>query len=101
MCTRYRFSTPLAFTLFLFAGCTSQDTASVKEGFTYQGIYFGKHLSSTYEQGIRDGCETSRGIYHKSHIMFRNNNDYYNGWFIGRKKCRHLLNIDKEGDLVL
>jgi len=101
MCTKYRSSTFFVFALFLFTGCTSHDATSVKEGFVYRGVYFGKHLSSAYKDGIRDGCETSRGIYHKSHIMFKNNNDYYNGWFIGRKKCRYLLNIDKEGDLVL
>jgi len=101
MHTRHHFSTSLTFALFLFTGCTSHDAISEKEGFVYRGVYFGKHLSSAYKAGIRDGCETSKGIYHKSHSLFRNNNDYYNGWFIGRKKCRHLLKIDKEGNLIL
>jgi hypothetical protein len=70
-------------------------------GYTYHGIYFGKHLSDTYKYGIRDGCETSRGVYTKSHHLFNSDNDYYNGWFIGRNRCRELLQIDENGDLIL
>jgi hypothetical protein len=85
----------------LISGCHSKKPAKKREVYTYRKISFGKHLSSAYKHGIRDGCETSRGIYTKSHRLFNNNIDYYNGWFSGRNRCRHLLKINENGDLIL
>jgi hypothetical protein len=88
--------------ILLFTGCnSSHSTPAHKEGYYYRGIFFGKNLSSPFKRGIRDGCETSRGVYTKSHKLFNQNIDYYNGWFKGRNKCRNLLRIDSNGDLIL
>jgi hypothetical protein len=91
----------LLVSIFFLGGCSSEKRPHPKNGFSYHGVYFGEHLSSAFKHGIRDGCETSRGVYTKSHRLFNNDNDYYNGWFTGRNKCRHLLEIDENGDLVL
>jgi hypothetical protein len=91
----------LLISILFLLGCSSGENPTPQNGFHYRGVYFGEHLSSTFQHGIKDGCETSRGIYTKSHRLFNNDNDYYQGWFIGRNKCRHLLKIDENGDLVL
>ncbi len=84
-----------------FSGCQSNGSSRYKEGYVYHGIYFGKGLSPHAKQGIRDGCETSRGVYTKSHTLFNDDNDYYNGWFTGRNRCRGLLQIEEDGNLIL
>lgn len=87
--------------VFFMTGCGSTKVPESQGGYTYNGIYFGSNFTPLYQQGIADGCETSRGIYTKSHRYFNHNNDYNKGWFLGRKRCRNLLKIDKNGDLVL
>ena len=101
MSVRYKLLLFPSLIFILLSGCGSNNIPKYKDGYLYRGIYFGRNLSSTYKHGIRDGCETSRGIYTKSHALFNDDIDYYNGWFLGRKKCRHLLKIDENGDLVL
>ena len=88
-------------TLFICIGCGSGKVPESQGGFTHSGIYFGKNFSPDYQQGIVDGCTTSKGKYKKSHRLFNINNDYNKGWFLGRKRCRNLLKIDENGDLVL
>jgi hypothetical protein len=73
----------------------------MKGGYTYRGVSFGRHLSALSKKGINDGCDTARGVYTKSHTLFNQTDDYYEGWFIGRKRCRNLLKIDENGDLIL
>ena len=90
-----------AATLLLLSGCGNNRSLPYKKEYTYHGIYFGKHLSSAFKDGIRDGCETSRGIYTKSHQRFNTDIEYYYGWFRGRNKCRHLLQIDENDNLIL
>jgi len=84
----------------LITACTPHTIPPEEGGYYYHGIYFGAHLTPMYKKGIRDGCKTAKGFYKKSHYLFNNNNHYYNGWFLGRSKCRHLLRIDEEGNLV-
>jgi len=72
--------------------CVSKDPkieeVSVKEGgFYHNDMYFGKNFSKVYKEGIVDGCTTASGNYKKSHIDFKNNLDYENGWFLGRNMC--------------
>ena len=90
--------------VFLFlTACTPSSRHEMfrpKSGYQYSGIYFGKHLSPLLKRGIDDGCETAKGFYTKSHTLFNNEIDYYNGWFLGRNKCRHLLKLDENGDLI-
>ena len=87
--------------LFLFLGCSSQQVPESQGGFTHSGIYFGKNFTPRYQQGIVDGCTTSKGKYTKSHQLFNSDIDYNNGWFLGRKRCKKLLKLDENGDLVL
>jgi hypothetical protein len=83
-------------TLFYLTGCSPEKKSVHETGYYHSGIYFGKKFSVNYQQGIADGCSTSKGVYTKSHTLF-NNDDYYNdGWFLGRNKCRHLLVIEDE-----
>ena len=84
-----------------FSGCQSNHIPISEGGFYYETIYFGKDLSATYKKGITDGCQTAKGIYSKSHYQFNNKKEYNDGWFLGRNKCRKLLRIDENGDLIL
>ena len=83
-----------------FWGCSSKIPAN-KGGYYYNHIYFGSHLTKSYKRGVRDGCSTAKGKYTKSHWFFQNKKEYVDGWFMGRNKCRGLLKIDKNGDLIL
>jgi len=89
-------STLIAGGLILFLpACKSNNTPRYFSGYTYSGVSFGKDLSDIYKKGIRDGCETAKGTYTKSHRLFNQNIDYYEGWFLGRNRCRHLLIIEE------
>ena len=97
--------TPLLFlSLFcaqlLITACTTAEKASTKKGYLHSGIYFGKNLSNIYKLGIKDGCKTSKGAYTKSHYLFTRKSEYVDGWFMGRNKCKHLLKINKNGDII-
>ena len=82
---------------FYLTGCGGPVKVPVSEGgYYHSGIYFGKNFSDHFKQGIEDGCTTAKGDYEKSHWLFNNNNDYNNGWFLGRNRCKHLLIIDEE-----
>jgi len=83
-----------------FAGCHSNVPAN-KSGYYYNNIYFGSHLPPAYIRGVSDGCDTAKGQYTKSHWFFHYKKDYTDGWFMGRNKCKKLLKIDKNGDLIL
>jgi len=88
-------------TLFSFPACTPHSKVfPPKSGYKYSGIYFGRKLSALSKHGIQDGCETAKGFYTKSHTLFNTEPDYYNGWFLGRNRCRHLLKLDENGDLI-
>jgi len=85
----------LAISMLSFTGC--QKKLSVEEGGFYQGsIYFGSNFSKEYKKGIRDGCTTAKGDYRKSHSLFRTNEDYHNGWFLGRSRCKNLLVVEDD-----
>ncbi|MEN8727700.1 MAG: hypothetical protein ABF276_07040 [Sulfurovum sp.] len=83
-------------TLFYLTGCSSKKESVHQSGYYHSGIYFGKNFSANYQQGIADGCSTSKGVYTKSHTLFNNDKYYNDGWFLGRNKCRHLLVIEDE-----
>ncbi len=82
--------------LFYLSGCSSKNKSIPINGYSHSGIYFGKNFSVDYQQGIADGCSTSKGKYTKSHMLFNNSRDYNNGWFLGRNRCLHLLDIEDE-----
>ena len=84
-----------AISVFYLASCAPQKVPPSKGGFYYSGVYFGKNFSPTYQKGIKDGCITAKGTYKKSHTLFNADQDYYDGWFLGRNRCKHLLVIDE------
>lgn len=86
----------IASVLFYITGCNSKKTAEKNGGYYYSGVYFGKYISPNHQQGIKDGCTTAKGTYKKSHTLFNNDQNYNDGWFIGRNKCKHLLVIEDE-----
>lgn len=86
----------LSLSLLYFTGCQPKKL-SVEEGGYYQsGIYFGSNFSIEYKRGIRDGCTTAKGDYRKSHTLFKSSEDYHNGWFLGRSRCKHLLVVEED-----
>ena len=91
----------LGSTLFLFNACAPTSVPVSEGGYYNHGIYFGVHLTEHNKEGIQDGCTTSKGIYTKKHWLFKHSKEYKNGWFSGRNKCKELLEIDENGDLVL
>ena len=84
-------------TLFYFSGCGSSKVPESKGGYTHSGVYFGKHFSDYFKEGIEDGCTTAKGDYKKSHKRFNKYKDYKDGWFLGRNRCKHLLVLDEGG----
>ena len=83
-------------TLFYLTGCGSSKVPEHRGGYYHSGVYFGKNFSDRFKEGIEDGCTTAQGDYKKSHILFNNDQDYSDGWFLGRNRCKHLLVIDDE-----
>jgi hypothetical protein len=83
---------------FIANGCTTSTPTESFGGYYHSKIYFGKDLTVNKRQGIADGCNTAKGFYRKSHDLFQYK-EYYDGWFIGRNRCRDLLKIDKNGNL--
>jgi hypothetical protein len=81
-------------TISIFTACSPEKIPVSKGGYYYSNIYFGTYFTKHYKKGIRDGCTTAKGIYKKSHWLFNNSNDYNNGWFLGRNRCKHLLIIE-------
>jgi hypothetical protein len=58
----------------LFTACTGSSVPVVEK-------------SPSFKLGQEDGCATASGTYTKDSNSFKNNQDYYNGWFYGRKNC--------------
>ena len=69
----------------LFTGCAQKSKSN-----KYPRVYNGKvdKNSYGYKKGLRDGCTTAKGKYNKNHSQFRNNVNYHDGWFEGRRKCQ-------------
>jgi len=81
-------------------GCMEKHIPKSEGGYYKGEIYFGQNLSFNTKKGITDGCKTAKGNYKKSHSRFKNNKDYVDGWFLGRNKCKNLLKLDENGDIV-
>ena len=81
---------------FYLTGCAPAKAPVSKGGYYHSNIYFGKHFSANYQQGIADGCTTAQGDYKKSHTLFNNDKGYNNGWFLGRNRCKHLLVVEEK-----
>ena len=83
-------------TLFYLTGCSPKKEPAPQSGYYHSGIYFGKNFSANYQQGIADGCTTAKGEYRKSHTLFNNDQNYNDGWFLGRNRCKDQLVIEDE-----
>jgi len=82
--------------MILFTACGGvHHTPENQGGFYYSGIYFGKNFSPALKEGVSDGCETSKGLYSKDHILFNTDIDYNTGWFLGRKRCIPLFKVEE------
>jgi len=44
--------------------------------------------SQSFHNGMHDGCATAKGKYTKDAEHFRQEADYGEGWFYGRRKCQ-------------
>ena len=86
----------VALSLLYFTGCKAKKLSIAEGGYYQSGIYFGSNFSKEYKRGIRDGCTTAKGDYRKSHRLFKKSDDYHNGWFLGRSRCKHLLVVEVE-----
>ena len=82
--------------LLLLSACAPHQLSKEEGGFYHSGIYFGAHFPPLYQKGIKDGCKTAKGFYRKSHQAFNESNEYNNGWFLGRNRCRDLLVVEEE-----
>jgi len=69
----------LATASILFSACTSSDVPMVPK-------------SPMFKLGQTDGCNTATGAYTKNSENFRNNKDYEDGWYAGRKNCNPVNN---------
>jgi len=87
----------LFFTLSAFAivGCSNNNNLSVEncgEGnYCYKNINFGPTQGSEYEKGIRDGCTTGEGDFRKDYSLSSSSKSYFDGWILGRSKCKQIL----------
>jgi len=59
--------------------------------YCYKNINFGLTRGSSYEKGIRDGCKTGEGYFTKDYYASRRDKNYYDGWIVGRSKCKQIL----------
>jgi len=62
----------IAATALLFTACTS--SAPIVQ-------------SPSFKSGSQDGCATAKGTYTKNSTSFKNDKEYQNGWYAGRKNC--------------
>jgi hypothetical protein len=69
-----------------------------KNMYCYKNINFGITRGASYEKGIRDGCRTGEGTFTKDYYASSTNKDYYDGWILGRSRCKQIL--PNEGTLL-
>ena len=84
----------MVITVMINTGCSSTGTGgchpnAAKYGyFCFHGKNFGKHRSSLYKRGVRDGCITGEGHFRKNYYYSSRYKDYLDGWIAGRRVCR-------------
>jgi len=77
----------------IIASCSgnSPTPSCAKDAYCYKNINFGKSRGSSYEHGIRDGCRTGEGEFTKDYSSSSSDKNYYDGWILGRSKCKQIL----------
>jgi len=94
-----RFLKPLttaSFFLLIISGCSDTTPQFSMQNcgngnFCYNNINFGPTRGKDYEEGIKDGCKTAEGTFTKNYYMSSTNKDYFDGWILGRSKCKQKL----------
>ena len=72
-------------------GSLSLATCKQNGNFCYKKINFGPTRGVDYEMGIKDGCRTAEGYFTKNYYMSSRSKDYFDGWMLGRSKCKQIL----------
>ncbi len=86
-----------SFIILFIIGCGSNNNSlSLKNcgkngNFCYHGINYGPIKSKLYKKGIIDGCKTAEGEFIKDYSLSSSSKDYFNGWILGRSKCKQIL----------
>ncbi len=78
------------------SGCSRGRPAVAPQGcqkgmFCYENINFGPSRGSAFEKGVKDGCKTANGSFRKDYYLSSSNKNYYDGWILGRSKCKQTL----------
>ncbi len=85
------------FAIFILFGCSSKNSQlslddCKKEGyFCYHNINFGKSKGADWELGVKDGCTTAEGEFTKNYALSSSSKAYFDGWILGRSKCKQIL----------
>jgi len=94
------YSTIAIAAVFGISGCggISPNICSAKSAqagyYCYQGHNFGKDRSAQYKEGVRDGCHTANGRFHKNYSLSKSSIDYAQGWDAGRATCKLIVPED-------
>lgn len=85
----------LCITILILSACSNNSNLSTgtcpKGAFCYKNINFGISRGKDYEKGIKDGCRTGEGVFTKDYTLSANSKDYFDGWILGRSKCKQIL----------
>ncbi len=73
------------FILTIFFVSCGQNSKDINKK-TYKPINL-KHKSESFKQGVYDGCKTASQKYKKNSNAFKNDFEYNNGWWEGRRNC--------------
>jgi hypothetical protein len=67
------------------------DAPCQKGMFCYKNINFGVSKGKYFEKGVKDGCKTAEGTFRKDYYYSSRDKNYYDGWILGRSKCKQIL----------
>ncbi len=87
----------ICISIFLINSCSSKKiildpNECKKEGlFCYKGVSYGKDRGPEFRRGVKDGCKTGEGTFTKDYSLSSTSKDYFDGWMLGRSKCKQIL----------
>ena len=70
------------------AVAASHSDGSHKNDYYHHGHNYGENRNYSYRKGVRDGCDSMRGRWHKDHDRFKHDQNYRDGWRAGKRRCR-------------
>ncbi len=59
--------------------------------YCYKNINFGPSKGKSFEQGVRDGCQTREGTFTKDYSRSSRDKLYEEGWELGMSRCKQQL----------